>query len=116
MDGKWQKTGWAPRAGLFPPRSLHRIMTVVALSGLAMAALLPRGGPTSVPLAPRVRPRIALAPRLRLPRPPVPAPVPGVDDRMIFAAPADLDPRFLVSAPVDLDPRMVVPPSALKRR
>ena len=93
----------------FPPRSLSQLMTVVALSGLAMAALVPRGGGRS--FAPQRR----LAPPPRLWSFPAPASPRGeAYDRFVITAPEGLDPGIVVAAPEGIDDRMIAAPAGVQ--
>lgn len=90
----------------FPPRSLGQLMTVVALSGLAVSSLVPRGGPGVS--APRARWFMA-APGARTRVVPPYATLPAADP-MVFPAPAGIDDRMVVAAPSGIDDRMIVAP------
>ncbi len=105
--GKTEKTVGLAWFGPRPPRQLSKLMSLVAMSGLALAALTPRpGAPTPTP--PRIVPR---APYVWTPTgsssTPPPLVVPA--DRFVLAAPDDLDPRFVLAAPDAMDPHMVFP-------
>jgi len=95
-----------PKFWTFPPRSLGQLMTVVALSGLAVSAFAPRGG-LGVP-PPRAR-RFMAAPAARTWAVPNDPALPAADP-IIFAAPAGIDDRMVVAAPPGIDDRMVVAP------
>lgn len=99
--GSW----WA-----YPPRKLGQLMTVVALSGLAMSAIGPRGPGRAGP--PRA-PRMSTSPRAwSLANPPLTRVAPEVNlsfDAGIYkAAPQGIDNRFVVDAPQGIDARMIV--------
>ena len=104
MDTRRTEKPWAWN-GLAPPRKLSQLMTVIALSGLAMAALVPRGrGKPYNPLWPvpaRLGWRSTPGPVSEPSRVPV--------DRFIVAPREDLDPGMVVAAPEGIDDRMIVP-------
>ncbi len=81
-----------------PPRTLGQIMTLVALSGFGMAALVPRDGMPprrwAVP-APRFGPVLP---------PPIPVPV----DRFVITASQMMDERMIIQAPGGIDEAMIV--------
>ena len=94
----------------YPPRKLGPLMTVVALSGLAMSAVGPRGagraGPPRV-AGLRASPLIWNLSSRQVARPARSA-TPGLDSGIYAAVPQDIDNRFVVDTPQRIDDRMIV--------
>ena len=96
------KVGQPARAWLHPPRNLNRLMSVIALSGLFMAAVAPRPG-VPTPTRPRVVPMPPFVWTVPGPvRPTAPA------DPFVVIPRGDIDPGFLVAAPEGIDDAMIV--------
>lgn len=106
MSSKKLVGGWWS----YPPRKLGPLMTVVALSGLAMSAIGPRGAGGAGP--PRVA-RLRTAPLIwslssrQVARPALSV-TPGLDSGIYAAVPLGIDNRFIVDAPQGIDDRMIV--------
>ena len=102
------------RPSRFLPRSLGRLMTLVALSGLAFAALAPRPG------AGTARPNVPGPFRLRFAPPANPTysveALPFPDERMVSPAPEGIDDRIVFRAPEGIDDGMIVPVERLSPR
>ena len=113
------KTSKAPVRGRFaPPRTIRQLMTVVALSGLAMSALSRRDGVVAPrPTFRAARPTLRVALRALRHQPPVVQPAePGtVDDRILVAAPQGIDARFVVAAPDGIDDGIFAAPARSPR-
>jgi hypothetical protein len=88
------------------PRTIGQLMVVVALSGLAFTALVPRHAP------PRTVRRTFRAVPVQAWVTPGPA-ASSIDDRFVHPAPEGIDPKFVVQAPSGIDDGMIVPAERL---
>jgi hypothetical protein len=89
------------------PRTIGQLMVVVALSGLAFTALVPRYAP------PRPARRTLRAVPIQAWVTPGPVASMSIDDRFVYPAPEGIDPKFVVQAPVGIDDGMIVPAERL---
>ena len=94
--------------GQFPIRSIGRLMTLVALSGLALAAFSEQSRPTILPV--RTKPAL-----LRWVPPPARAPSPRLRAPGVIVAPRGIDEAMIVTAPSGIDEAMIVNPERLTR-
>ena len=101
------KTGTtAERRWWFPPRTLGQLMTLVALAGLGLAAVTPKG---RTPLPPRVVPTRWFSPQSPAVRFAPLTERAGPDDRFVVTGPARIDEAFIVQAPEGFDDGMIAP-------
>ena len=91
-------------------RSLGRLMTLVALSGLALAAYSERSRPKPPGLGMR-----NLMLRQRTPGSLPQSPLPSSADPSIIVAPSGIDEAMIVTARVGIDEAMIVGPRQLRR-
>jgi len=91
--------------------SLSRLMTLVALSGLALAAYSERSRPKVTGLGMR-----NLMLRQRTPGSLQQSPVPSSVDPSIIVAPPGIDEAMIVTARVGIDEAMIVKPARLRTR
>jgi hypothetical protein len=106
---------WKSRAmsQWFVPKTLGRLMLLVALSALGLGSLAHQSRVSGVMAAPR--PRLAKPAQLPLRYirevPPRISPA----DRFIKVAPEEIDERFVIAAPEGIDDHMIVAPERLTR-
>jgi len=91
--------------------SLSRLMTLVALSGLALAAYDERSWPK--PTRPGMRNYLL---RQRTPGLVQPSPAPSSVDPSIIVAPPGIDEAMIVTARTGIDETMIVNPAQVRRR
>ena len=98
----------------FPPRTLGQLMALVALCGVVLAVVVPRGGGSGGGAAKPIRGRLGTLrlrnatigpPRLSLLPP---AQTAAGDDPMVVVAATEIDDAFLIPAPVEIDDAMIV--------
>ncbi len=100
-----------PKSRYLAVRSLGRLMTLIALSGLVLAAYAGR---------PRLRSAGPSAKRfMPVPKTPgmsQPLPVPPSSDRSIIVAPPGVDEAMIITADAGVDEAMIVTPERLRTR
>ncbi len=96
------------------PRSIGRLMTVVALSGLALAAYSGRTRPTIINPVTR---QVFAQPSPTRPSPMLPRVQPAQPrDPAVIVAPAGIDEAMIVTARGGIDEAMIINPSRLQRQ
>jgi hypothetical protein len=95
-------------SSLLSVRSIGRLMALVVLSGLALAAFSDQSRPTILPV--KTKPALP-----RWVPPPARAPSPRLRTPGVIVAPQGIDEAMIVTAPSGIDEAMIVNPERLNR-